>query len=92
MYREPGPTGAALLKMLRGCQHRGPDSTGLALYGPDGEAVALRRYGCAESGRVEVVHRPSGSEVVDQQQIQLYRRVNFGSGHHHAECDGNPRP
>ena len=29
-----GPTGDTLLKMLHGCQHRGPDSTGLALYGP----------------------------------------------------------
>ncbi|MFT7596348.1 MAG: glutamate synthase domain-containing protein 1 [Paracoccaceae bacterium] len=27
------PTGHALLDMLDGCQHRGPDSTGFALYG-----------------------------------------------------------
>ena len=26
-------TGAALVDMLDGCQHRGPDSTGFALYG-----------------------------------------------------------
>ena len=30
-----GPSGEALLAMLHGCQHRGPDSTGLALYGPE---------------------------------------------------------
>ena len=30
---EPGQVGDALLKMLHGCQHRGPDSTGLAMYG-----------------------------------------------------------
>ena len=27
-------TGQALVEMLDGCQHRGPDSTGFALYGP----------------------------------------------------------
>ncbi len=26
-------TGKALIDMLDGCQHRGPDSTGFALYG-----------------------------------------------------------
>ena len=26
-------TGEALIRMLDGCQHRGPDSTGFALYG-----------------------------------------------------------
>ncbi|MCH8111777.1 MAG: class II glutamine amidotransferase [Proteobacteria bacterium] len=34
-----GGTGRALIDMLDGCQHRGPDSTGFALYG---EAVAGR--------------------------------------------------
>ena len=28
------PAGEALISMLDGCQHRGPDSTGFALYGP----------------------------------------------------------
>ena len=30
---EPFKTGEALVNMLNGCQHRGPDSTGFALYG-----------------------------------------------------------
>ena len=34
IFRQPGAIGESLLDMLRGCQHRGPDSTGLALYGP----------------------------------------------------------
>jgi len=43
MFGQPGPTGTALLNMLRGCQHRGPDSTGLALYGPvTGDHLILR--------------------------------------------------
>ena len=40
----PGPTGESLLKMLRGCQHRGPDSTGLALYGPQRDALIFRIF------------------------------------------------
>ncbi len=28
-------TGDALIRMLDGCQHRGPDSTGFALYAPE---------------------------------------------------------
>ena len=43
MYRQPGPTGSALLNMLRGCQHRGPDSTGLALYGPEAKDQLILR-------------------------------------------------
>jgi len=41
MYKRPGggETGKDLISMLDGCQHRGPDSTGFALYGEghDGE-------------------------------------------------------
>ena len=36
MYKNGGDenfTGRALIDMLDGCQHRGPDSTGFALYG-----------------------------------------------------------
>ena len=38
-----GATGDALLKMLHGCQHRGRDSTGLALYGPMREEQIILR-------------------------------------------------
>ena len=42
MFKNGGgadPAGRALIDMLDGCQHRGPDSTGFALYGDtvDGE-------------------------------------------------------
>lgn len=42
--QEPEPVGDALLKMLHGCQHRGPDSTGLAMYGPEGADLILRLF------------------------------------------------
>ena len=32
MLSKPGPIGSNLVEMLDGCQHRGPDSTGFALY------------------------------------------------------------
>ena len=43
--QEPADLGEVLLKMLRGCQHRGPDSTGLAMYRPQaGEELILRLF------------------------------------------------
>ena len=33
--RNDHETGVALIDMLDGCQHRGPDSTGFALYGEE---------------------------------------------------------
>ena len=44
-------TGQALIDMLDGCQHRGPDSTGFALYG-DAKSGQLRlRFFVGEDGR-----------------------------------------
>ena len=52
IYKQPGRTGEALHKMLGGCQHRGPDSTGLAVYGPDpGEELILRIFVAADLSR-----------------------------------------
>jgi len=34
--------GKTLIEMLDGCQHRGPDSTGFALYGEDNDLLQLR--------------------------------------------------
>ena len=36
--------GQALINMLDGCQHRGPDSTGFALYRDSEEGSLQRRY------------------------------------------------
>ena len=33
LFKEEGPLGRYLVEMLDACQHRGPDSTGFALYG-----------------------------------------------------------
>ena len=54
--QEPGAVADALLKMLHGCQHRGPDSTGLALYGPEAsERLILRLFVDADLSHHEAV-------------------------------------
>ncbi len=51
------PTGQALISMLDGCQHRGPDSTGFALYGPT-EAEHLRlRFFVGEEDTAPTIQR-----------------------------------
>ena len=44
LYKQAGTheIGKTLIDMLDGCQHRGPDSTGFALYGEDKEQLQLR--------------------------------------------------
>ncbi|MCP4187615.1 MAG: amidophosphoribosyltransferase [Gammaproteobacteria bacterium] len=44
LYKQPGnhEIGNTLISMLDGCQHRGPDSTGFALYGDKNEQLQLR--------------------------------------------------
>jgi glutamate synthase domain-containing protein 1 len=44
LYKQAGAheIGKTLVDMLDGCQHRGPDSTGFALYGEDKEQLQLR--------------------------------------------------
>ena len=41
--QQPDRVGDGLLKMLHGCQHRGPDSTGLAMYGPQAHDELILR-------------------------------------------------
>ena len=47
MFKKGGSsneTGRALIQMLDGCQHRGPDSTGFALYGEDRDGYLHLRF------------------------------------------------
>ena len=49
LYKDTGngrntSTGRALIDMLDGCQHRGPDSTGFALYGEAAENQLRMRF------------------------------------------------
>ncbi len=75
-------TGQALIDMLDGCQHRGPDSTGFALYG---EAVAgrLRLRFFVDGGdeapgaiqRIRAALSEHGAEIVEDERIGGNYRV-----------------
>lgn len=59
LYREgrTGPVGSDLIKMLQGLQHRGPDSTGVAIFGPpEPSSFILRiRLGDARPGETQLL-------------------------------------
>lgn len=57
IYKQtPGKLGENLLQMLHGCQHRGPDSTGLAMYGEHrANTLILRAFLGADLSRNEHV-------------------------------------
>ena len=64
MYKHGGEgqeTGKALIDMLDGCQHRGPDSTGYALYGDGHEGQLKLRFfvgsGAAAAASIERVRQ-----------------------------------
>jgi glutamate synthase domain-containing protein 1 len=92
LYKDGGrhELGAALISMLDGCQHRGPDSTGFALYDePDGRGVDwLRlRFFVGEDGeatqtlgRVRSRLADLHAEVLDEEWVGSTARfdVRFG--------------
>lgn len=69
--------GETLIEMLDGCQHRGPDSTGFALYGGDTEEseFILRFYvGEGDEGsenvvRVERALKEFEAEIINREQV-----------------------
>ena len=69
--------GRSLIEMLDGCQHRGPDSTGFALYGADkGDAEFVLRFFVGEGGgapdnveRIRQALREFEAEIVDDEHI-----------------------
>ena len=68
--------GKALIDMLDGCQHRGPDSTGFALYGDDKQGHLRLRFlvgegdeaGAAIDG-IRATIAEHGARIVEEQQI-----------------------
>ena len=75
-------TGHALIDMLDGCQHRGPDSTGFALYGESRLGQLKLRFfvgeGEAADDSVERVKEElaaQGTELVEEERIGDHYRV-----------------
>ena len=79
-------TGQALIDMLDGCQHRGPDSTGFALYGDSNPGQLRLRFFVGDDQeatesvlRIQAALADQGVEVVQDERIgNNYRvTVNF---------------
>ena len=79
-------TGDALIRMLDGCQHRGPDSTGFALYSePEPDRLRLRFFVGDQADATDAIDRISshlnthGAGIIEEQHIgNNYRvRVDF---------------
>jgi len=67
--------GRALVSMLDGCQHRGPDSTGFALYKEDIEGLRLRFLVGPDDDAAETAIR----EVLAEQGAEVLREFREGS-------------
>ncbi len=81
-------TGQALIDMLDGCQHRGPDSTGFALYGDvTDDQLRLRFFvgtgdeAAAAIGQIKEILAQHQAEIVEDEMIgNNYRVVVTFSG------------
>ena len=75
-------TGRALIDMLDGCQHRGPDSTGFALYTPEEEGRLRLRFFVGEGeeaeaaiARIGEAVAGQGAAIVDEERTGINYRV-----------------
>ncbi len=92
MFKSAGSnlsTGKALIDMLDGCQHRGPDSTGFALYGEEHEGELKLRFFVGEDAaeadaavaRVHAALAERGAEIVEDERIgNNYRAIVRAAG------------
>jgi len=79
---ETARTGKALIDMLDGCQHRGPDSTGFALYAADtGDRLRLRFFVGAGAeaetavGQIKEILERHQARIVEDESIGTTYRV-----------------
>ncbi len=77
-----GATGEALISMLDGCQHRGPDSTGFALYGEThSDQYRLRFFidegaeGEQAAARIREILSQHGAEIIEDETVANNYRV-----------------
>lgn len=85
ILREPGAVGRHLVHMLDGCQHRGPDSTGFAIYHEDASDLLICRIylGCDGNSsqatlyqaRVLSIIAEHGGDVVAQRFLREHLRL-----------------
>ncbi len=80
--RDTFETGKALISMLDGCQHRGPDSTGFALYGHSAERHLRLRFLIGERddeadiiARIKEMLAKHGAKIIEDGVIGANYRV-----------------
>ena len=80
--RDGAETGRSLIDMLDGCQHRGPDSTGFALYGETEEGTLRLRFLVEDEtdkdaaiARIRDSLAEHGAEIVEDEAIGNTYRV-----------------
>ena len=74
--RSDHETGVALINMLDGCQHRGPDSTGFALYGEEHRSELKLRFLVGEGAQanqsvalIKTALEAHDAEIVDDKRV-----------------------
>ncbi|HVI51014.1 MAG TPA: class II glutamine amidotransferase [Candidatus Sulfotelmatobacter sp.] len=78
--------GKALVDMLDGCQHRGPDSTGFALYEEEAPGLRLRFLvgeGTEAAGairRIQTALADFDAKIIDDDQVGVTYRVTVSFG------------
>lgn len=92
MFKKGGSSndaGEALIEMLDGCQHRGPDSTGFALYGEDRDDYLHLRFFVgmgdadaeAQIRKIKTILDDHGAKLIhEERQANHYRVVVDFSG------------
>ena len=78
--RDGQPTGESLIGMLDGCQHRGPDSTGFALYGQEYEGeLKLRLLVGQDQEADEAIERIH--QALDENGAAIAREERIGDNY-----------
>lgn len=83
MYKQKGAheIGKSLIDMLDGCQHRGPDSTGFALYGDKNEQLQLRFIvPTDEAGKAEAIKNIAA--LLEKHNAKLVTEESVGCSYH----------
>ena len=78
--RDDRDTGKALIDMLDGCQHRGPDSTGFALYGEDGDDNLRMRFFVGEGAEAETAIAKI-KDVLEQHRARIVEEETVGNNY-----------
>ena len=75
------PLGEALINMLDGCQHRGPDSTGFALYGPGHEGELGLRFFVGGGGEDAATTIAAIREALARHQAEIVADETVGDNY-----------